>query len=206
MPFSCYPGKLLSFGFGIQLLPKFLQVMDLGCLRNVPLYPEVLHQPRQFLPDLCSQFCEFLFCALFPHKAVPVRVGFDLCPINEHCRQTYKTPLCQHSHKLLQQFFFHALQPLSPKPRDRVVIRRWIVLQQIHKADVLTACPFDLPRTIDQAQVPIHQDFQQNPRRIFVSPVSGVGALDLFYVHPFHYGAYQSHWIICCDKYFCFHR
>ena len=33
-----------------------------------------------------------------------------------------------------------------------------------------------------------------------------IGALDLFYVHPFHYGAYQSHWIICCDKYFCFHR
>ena len=50
------------------------------------------------------------------------------------------------------------------------------------------------------------QYFKQNPRWIFVSPFSGVGALDLADIHPFHYGAYQSHRIICCYKYFCLNR
>ena len=41
---------------------------------------------------------------------------------------------------------------------------------------------------------------------IFVSPVLRVGALDLADIHPFHYGAYQSHRIICCYEYFCLNR
>ena len=180
--------------------------MDLGLLRDVPFYPKGLYQPRHFLPNLCSQLCELLFCALLPHKAVPVRVSLNLRSVDEYCRQAYKPPLCQQFHKLLQQFLLQALQPLRSKPRDRVVIRHRAVSQQIHEADVLPACSFNLPGTVDHAHIRIDHDFQQNPRRIFVSPVSGVGALDLFNVHPFHYGAYQSHRIICCYKYFCFHR
>ena len=180
--------------------------MDLRCLRDVPLDPKVSNQPRQFLSNLRSQLCKLFLCALLPHKAVPVRVGLDLRPIDEHCRQTYKAPFLQHSHKLLQQFFLAIDQTLCSKPCDRIVIRHRVISQQIHKADVLPARSLDLTGAVDHAHVRIDQYFQQNPRRIFVSPVSGVGALDLFNLHPFHYGAYQSHRIICCDKYFCFHR
>ena len=75
----------------------------------------------------------------------------------------------------------------------------------ITKADVFSACPLNFARTVNHPQIRINQYFQKNPRRIFVSPFTGVGALDLADIHPFHYGAYQSHRIIFCYEYFCFY-
>ena len=112
----------------------------------------------------------------------------------------------QHSHKLLQQFLLYGLQWTRSESCNRVVIRCCLIPQQIHEADVFPAGSLDLSRTVDHPHVRIDQYFKQNPRRIFVSSFSGVGALDLADIHPFHYGAYQSHRIICCYEYFFIKR
>ena len=66
--------------------------MDLQLCGNVPLYAEKPYHSRQFFLNLVSQLYEFFLHAFLPHKAVAVRMGFDLCPVDEYCRQTSKAP------------------------------------------------------------------------------------------------------------------
>jgi hypothetical protein len=66
------------------------------------------------------------------------------------------------------------------------MIRRRMILQQIHEMDVLPTSSFDLPRAVDMPHIGVQQNLEEDSRWILDSPYTGVGTQDAAYINPFH--------------------
>ena len=55
-------------------------------------------------------------------------------------------------------------QPVLPKPPDRIVIRRWVIFQQIHKFHVFQTRRFYRSCAVHLSHIRICHNFEQNPR------------------------------------------
>ena len=104
----------------------------------------------------------------FPHlsskQSCTCCIGLDLRPIYEYRCQAYTAPFCQHGHKLFQQFLLCLFQRACPESRYGIVIRRGIIYQQIHEADVFFTCRLNLAGIVYLPQVCVNQYFQKNSR------------------------------------------
>ena len=189
----------------VQLLADLLQVPDGDLFGQTVLYPRFCQQPGQLLRHLRIQLLPLLLGALLPDKRVLVRVRLDLRPVDEHVCHVYETGPYQQLHHLSQQILADlAAQYTRTEPRQRVVVRRLVPLQQIHESQILPTGRFHSPRVYHSPHVPVDPYLRQEPCGILVSPQSGVRRVDPPVVNSVHDGAEQSHRVILWNAHIAF--
>ena len=99
-----------------------------------------------------------------PYEAIPVRVGFQLCPVNEDTAQGQFSCLGQKFYQLGKQILYYVAQAFASEAGDGGMVGSPSPAQQIHEVDVSPAGLLQFSAGINAVHVSVYQYLEESFR------------------------------------------
>ena len=145
--------------------------------------------------------------SFLPDKRIPVRVGFHLGTVQKNLLEADLSRFSKLPDQLVEQILQASAQMIPDKPADRIVIRRFLPLQQIVIPQIVPAALFDFSCGKGPLRIGIDHNLGHDHRICFrFSPFLRIGSVQVPVIQFVHDLVQKPDRFIWRDERFCFQR